>query len=361
MQNVIRNTEDEHKKIENKDEIGRIIHEELLDSYCDSYVQFGKNDTCLNGIYLNYIDVIRNFEIRNDDIIVASYPKAGTTWTQEVVWMIANNVDFIGAQEHLDKRFPHLELCTLFDFKKLELKTGSTRPEYVRDSVEYTKNLPAPRLIKTHLPFSLLPDQIQNGTRVPKIIYVIRNPKDVCVSYYHHGTLMQGWRTNLDNFSEVFLADKAMYGSYWKHVLEFWDRRLSSNVLLICYEDMKKNLLSVIRKIADFLDKTLPEEKIPQLLEHLSFESMKNNRAVNQEDKIQSRLKHKLATGTGSFIRSGNVKKYKQEMSHVLIKKFDSWTERNVEGSSIKNHPIISACDDLMLYLDPISDVIMTH
>lgn len=36
-------------------------------------------------------------------------------------------------------------------------------------SVEYVKQMPRPRFIKTHLPFSLLPEQIQNGTRSPKV------------------------------------------------------------------------------------------------------------------------------------------------------------------------------------------------
>ncbi|KAK4884744.1 hypothetical protein RN001_001015 [Aquatica leii] len=343
MENYVRGKEKNSKRIEGNDAISRIIHKELLDDYCENYIQFGKDDTCLNEIYLNYATSIKNFEIRNDDIIVASYPKAGTTWTQEVVWMIANNVDFHGAQEPLDKRFPHLELCTLFNFKKLENITGSVRPPYVSNSIKYTETLSSPRFIKTHLPFSLLPEQIQNGTKTPKIVYVIRNPKDVCVSYYHHGKLIQGWRTNLENFAEVFLADKAMYGSYWKHVIEFWNKRFCSNVLLICYEDMKKDLLSVIRKITAFLGKTLSEDKIPPLLQHLSFESMKTNQAVNQEDKIQNRIKHNLAKKAGSFIRSGNVKKYKEEMSDLLIKKFDSWIQRNVDESSIKSHSIVSA------------------
>lgn len=36
----------------------------------------------------------------------------------------------------------------------------------------------------------------------------MRNPKDVCVSYFHYGRLVEGWRVNLEDYIEVFLADK---------------------------------------------------------------------------------------------------------------------------------------------------------
>lgn len=55
--------------------------------------------------------------------------------------------------------------------------------------MEIVHHLPSQRYIKTHLPFDLLPNEILNGERSPKIVYVARNPKDVCVSYYHHKVL----------------------------------------------------------------------------------------------------------------------------------------------------------------------------
>ncbi|KAK5644365.1 hypothetical protein RI129_005665 [Pyrocoelia pectoralis] len=167
----------------------------------------------------------------------------------------------------------------------------------------------------------------------------MRDPKDVCVSYYHHGRLIQGWRANFQNFSKVFLSEKIMFGSYWKHVLGFWEQRHRPNVLILTYEEMKKDLLSVIRRTAKFLNKELDEEKIPQLQKHLSFESMKLNRAVNQQDKIESRKKHKLVPEEGSFMRSGTSQNYKGEMSEELISKFDEWTKNSISGSSFMNDP----------------------
>lgn len=76
------------------------------------------------------------------------------------------------------------------------------------DSVEYTKNKASPRFIKTHLPFDLLPRQIRTGEKKPKIIYVARNPKDTCISYFHHCQVIEGYRGNFPDFCRLFLADK---------------------------------------------------------------------------------------------------------------------------------------------------------
>lgn len=60
------------------DEIGRIIHEKVLnDLLCSSLVLIGEDRTCMPETFLNYVERIKNFEVRNDDVWVASYPKTG--------------------------------------------------------------------------------------------------------------------------------------------------------------------------------------------------------------------------------------------------------------------------------------------
>lgn len=51
-----------------------------------------------------------NFEARKDDVWVATFPRSGTTWTQEMVWMIANDLDYKRAEQFpLTQRFPFFE------------------------------------------------------------------------------------------------------------------------------------------------------------------------------------------------------------------------------------------------------------
>lgn len=71
---------------------------------------FGSKKPCvLTPKYSKLADKIRNFKISSDDTWVISFPKAGTTWTQEMVWLICNNLDYKGAEVLLDRRFPFLE------------------------------------------------------------------------------------------------------------------------------------------------------------------------------------------------------------------------------------------------------------
>ncbi|KAF2888820.1 hypothetical protein ILUMI_17353 [Ignelater luminosus] len=317
------------ERISTDDEIGRAIHEKIVCDYCQSYVLVGDERTCIPEQYLQFADEIQNFEVKNDDIWVASYPKTGTTWTQEMVWMIANNLDFEGGKEPL-------EFLLFFDQKKVYTAIELKEDEYNLNSVEFAAKQKSPRFIKTHLPFSLLPDQIKNGTKSPKIIYVWRNPKDTCVSYYHHGTLFQGWRTDLETFAEIFMADKAMYGSYWKNIFGYWEHRNSPNILFIKYEDMKTNLPSVIRQVAKFLEKDLTDEQIELLTKHLSFESMKNNPSVNFETYLERLRRSNFVVKDGSFIRTGVVGKYKEELSPEIVKKLDEWIKKNVTGTSFE-------------------------
>lgn len=75
--------------------------------------------------------------------------------------------------------------------------------------LSFIKNLPSPRLLNTHLPYRWLPNQhIENGG---KIVHVLRNPKDVCVSLYHHAKISKGFGEIGDFgtfFDKVFMNPK---------------------------------------------------------------------------------------------------------------------------------------------------------
>ncbi|KAF2893637.1 hypothetical protein ILUMI_12538 [Ignelater luminosus] len=328
------------EEIKPNDEIGKIIDEEMLSEFCTKYIMVGQDRTVFASYYLQYVEEIKNFEVYDDDVWVVSFPKTGTTWTQEMVWIIANNLDFEGAKKSLRERFPSWEVCTAIDRKRLYEALNIPPRQCDTNSIEYAKNLQRPRFIKSHLPFSLLPKQIQNGTKSPKMICVMRNPKDTCVSYYHHGILLMGWKTSLENFVKVFMAGKSIMGPYWKHVLGYWNKRHLPNLLIIKYEDMKANLPSVIRTVAQFLNRTITEEQIQLLCKHLSFESMKSNPAVNFEDLIEKMKKINLMVENEAFIRTGIIGQYKEELSPETIIKFNGWVKENVRGTELENEYI---------------------
>lgn len=76
----------------------------------NEFVQVGPKKYLFPGTFKKHAEHFYNFKSRSDDIWVATYPRSGTTWTQELVWMIANDLDYEAAQkDFLTKRSPFFE------------------------------------------------------------------------------------------------------------------------------------------------------------------------------------------------------------------------------------------------------------
>lgn len=135
-----------------------------------------------------------------------------------------------------------------------------------------------PRCIKTHLPFNRL-----NYSQDAKYVYVIRQPADCAVSFYHFMQYIPYHDfPDFDQFFDFFLAGKLDYNDYFDHLLSWYDQRNLPNVLFLTYESMKKDPIAAILKIAEFLDGSLvadllsdDESMLNKVLHHSSLESMK--------------------------------------------------------------------------------------
>lgn len=90
--------------------IKKVSEKQLNENYLLVTPNFGTKIPCvLTPRYKNFADKIKNFTIKSDDTWLVSFPKTGTTWTQEMIWLISNDLDFKGAEQLLDERFPFLE------------------------------------------------------------------------------------------------------------------------------------------------------------------------------------------------------------------------------------------------------------
>ena len=145
-----------------------------------------------------------DFKSRDGDIFLATYPRSGTTWTQNIILGIKYG------NSYLEKAGENK--CIDFDFPYLELPLP--KPGYDIADEEKDK----PRFLKTHLPAHLAPREIFSQQR--KTIVVVRNPKDVALSdrkFYDNNFLLRPFNTfkNLEDFLEHFLEGKVFYGSWW--------------------------------------------------------------------------------------------------------------------------------------------------
>ena len=294
-----------------------------------------------------------SMDVRQNDVWVVSYPKTGTTWTQELVWQVANNLDLAGGKVDLNERFPFLELDTLTDFTWLFPGIRGKIASLIFNCVVWWKGVrfchphswlgynsfaeqlravpgSERRFIKTHLPLSLLPP---NLVSTAKVIYVARNPKDVMVSYYHHHKLVKGhgYVGDLPQFANRFMNDEIMMGPFFKHVEEGWT--LKDNLLFIFYEDMKRDLKTVIKRVSHFLECSLTDAQEDQLIQHLDIETFRNNPAVNNEfSKTVG-----LFEDEGNFIRKGEVGGWKEDFAKFADVEinFDNWVVEKMTKSKV--------------------------
>lgn len=259
------------------------------------------------------LENFKKFQVRKDDIWIVSFPKSGTTWVQELVYLIENDCDFKKAtQDSIENRSP------FFDYPSPGLK--------------FIENIKTRRIIKTHLPLSFLPDNIENES---KMIYIVRNPKDVTVSYFHFTNLstQAQFTGNFYDFTKLFIEGKTPYGPWWSHVDDYMNKK---NVHVIFYEDLHTKPFEVIKKLAEYLGKNITDDQIKSIIDWCSFENMKNNPAVNYEWYKELGLYKK----NGHFFRKGKIGDWLNHFAMDDSQKIDDIVENKLQSKLKFNYGI---------------------
>ncbi|XP_053304714.1 sulfotransferase 2A1-like [Spea bombifrons] len=203
----------------------------------------------------------KEFRFKEGDIVIATYPKSGTTWMQEILTLIYSQGD---------------------------PEVATTIPNWVRTPwLEHTyfketlKDGEGPRIITTHLPSEVLVPALQNSKA--KVIYLARNPKDVAVSYYFFHKLAKFLPDfdSLPEFVEHFLEGKVHYGSWFQHVKGWYMQRMNFDLFYITYEDLHKDLRRSLKKLCRFLGCPMYSKELDNIEHHCRFEIMSQNPMVN--------------------------------------------------------------------------------
>ncbi|XP_037941829.1 sulfotransferase 1E1-like, partial [Teleopsis dalmanni] len=270
-----------------------------------------------------FLNEVHDMEVRDDDVWLITLPKCGTTWMQELTWLVLNDFNFeIAKQEYLELRSPFLEFeIDLYDGEGSILKNVT--------------KLKSPRLLKTHMPLPLLPPQV--WTKKPKVIYVFRNPKDSIVSQYYHVRRYGGASdVTPTEFAQNFINDEMSTHQHFLHVTEFYALRKEPWIYYTSYERMKSDLRSVIQDVCKFLNKNITEAQMQQMLHHLSFEEMKNNSRTNHIwEAEQVRRIYNKKTEDISFVRKGKVGGYKDDLTPEVIDKIDVWINDELKPHNV--------------------------
>ncbi len=267
------------------------------------------------------LEEVQSWEVRPDDIFVYTYPKSGTTWMQHIVLEIlkrSGSVEYLSDSDlHLSFRFPNLESTWIHHISQ----SGLVKPGHV-----VLNECPSPRLIKTHLPPCMMPCQLLE--KRPRVIYVSRNPRDVAVSYFHwhRAAYFLPTYNSWDKFFEEFIQGKVINGCVFEHNLFWWKLRQEPNVLFIRYEDMKKNLIDVVSRVANFLDRPLSLAQVGEVCNTSTFSNMKVNPKVNLDNSYGN---------MDAFMRKGKVDDWRSTFTDGQDIAFEKVCQDKLQGSGL--------------------------
>ncbi len=214
-----------------------------------------------------------DFKFRDDDIIVASYAKSGTTWMQQIVAQLLFNCA------------PDLDVAEMSPWMDLRIP-----PKDVKlSAVEAQRHR---RFLKTHLPV----DALVYSPKA-KYIYVARDGRDVVWSLYNHhasansryyqvlnetpglvGPPMEQPPASIRQYFHDWLdKDGRPYWPFWENIKSWWDIRHLPNVFLAHFAKLKEDISGQIRRIADYLEINIDELNWELILHHCSFDFMKRH------------------------------------------------------------------------------------
>ncbi|XP_048257086.1 sulfotransferase 1B1-like isoform X2 [Haliotis rufescens] len=255
---------------------------------------------------------IQEIELNDDDVIICAYPKCGTHWLWEVVEMLRSGV---------------------IEYRKEVKETQEFEIIYK----EGTDALPAPRTLNTHLPLRMLPKQVVE--KKVKCIKIIRNPKDVCVSFfnqYRDTVAPAGFEGDLEEFTELFLYGKICFGAYSDYLLT-WKAELARSpglpVLEMFYEEMKMDPVKSVKNVARFLGLTSTDQFCEDVAFACSFKKMKQ---LDKEAKEEYAVAKFWKEGSVGFYRKGEVGDWKNWYTVSESEKFDRIWNDQMKDSGIK-------------------------
>ncbi|XP_069189318.1 sulfotransferase 1B1-like [Procambarus clarkii] len=306
-------------------------HTAILCNQINGYKEFlhvGPERVFLPSFYANWHSKYGRFPVYQDDVWIVTYPKSGTTWIQEMVWCLMKDPKSPEASHELMKRFPFFEYDSLIPPDSVIPGVSRDDPMQPGMTWRILQELEVPRVIKSHLPKELLPKQFWDVR--PKVVYVSRDPRDVCVSFYYHYVKLQGYSGTFDQFVHLFLHDTISYSPIWRHILNFWKMRHEDHILFIRYEDMKQDMSAIVRQVAGFLGQVVDEEQVAWITQHCSFPEMSNNPAVNNETFVSAPTD--AAKGL-KFMRKGEMGDWRNHLTEAQQKVFKTWTLNNLDGS----------------------------
>jgi aryl sulfotransferase len=214
-----------------------------------------------------------DFRFRDNDIIIATYAKSGTTWMQQIVGQMLLGPD------------PELAVADMSPWLDLRVPPKEVKLPMVEAQTHR-------RFLKTHLPVDALVFSPK-----ARYLYIGRDARDVVWSVYnHHANANDLWYQALNDtpgrvgppigrpnpdirqyWHEWLDKDGFPFWPFWENARTWWAVRHLPNVMFIHFAELKADLPGSMKRIAGFLDISVDSANWPRILEYCSFDWMKAN------------------------------------------------------------------------------------
>lgn len=234
----------------------------------------------------------RNLIIRPDDTFLVSFPKSGNTWTR---FLLANLI------------YPEQPATFANIHRLIPDPSGTSKRDFDR--------MPGGRIIKSHECFD---------PRYPKVIYIVRDPRDVAVSQYHYHRKLKRIADDspIETFVMRFLAGETCpHGSWGENVITWLaTRRGNPHFLLLRYEDMVADTARELAKIVTFLGVSAGPQDIARAVE-LSAAGRMRKLETTQTDQCE------LTKGSRkdlSFVRAAGSGGWRSELPAPTVARIEA-------------------------------------
>lgn len=275
----------------------------------------------------------REIKMRSGDITIATFPRSGTTWTEQIVCLILNggNPDHLNTPEknaynsEYPDRIGKVFLDALYNpnaADNIAAPWGISLGKDLMLKAEDLGKIPFRRVFKTHHRAHMLigmgqaQEQLDKKEPPPitvpnaKFIWVMRDPKDVALSMMKMNSMDYSKHDfPIPAYIKLFLEGKTNRGVWLDHTREWYDfyKKNPTIVLPLTYERNKKDPMGTARKIAQFLDIDLSEEQLENCVKYSSFEAMKEM----------------SKGGKAPHVMNGRVGGWRGKLSDEMIERFN--------------------------------------
>ncbi|XP_014680969.1 PREDICTED: sulfotransferase 6B1-like [Priapulus caudatus] len=249
-----------------------------------------------------------DFESRDDDVWIVGYPKSGRQFLHNIVTAILHRADADTFKERTTRPMGSLETGLMMGPRQRIFKVNIT---------------PTPRVLICRMRYDEIPASVV--ARPNKIIYVLRNPKDVAAEYYIHHKTERAFTstkgritTPWDDYYEYFLSGDVMGGSLFDLVLDWWRHREEKHIKFVTYEEITKDLAAAVVDLSQFLGVELNEEEIAKVV------------SLNELPTELSGLKESNAD------QKGSISTWRQFFTDEQSERFDKLCNERLKDSGVK-------------------------